>query len=325
MRRRVGPRLYSILGLLAVSLTAQAQSVTDGTRLAEPAQRTITDGSVEDLSTPGEIQPVNHCTSCTFADTVSSYDEASCSSKCGPMTEYKAHCRGLPTLKGLCGKGRLGSGDNSACDSAACSSCYAGWDIEKRIYAGYVYGGASGISTKVAVGNINGAQVGAEFLPLVLQDGSTVFSRLGFTVMWQYSALSGGVGGAGQIQSRLSGGRISTSGGEMNSIILAPTFRLDYEILGIRLSPNSTMGLTLDWINMTPTNPAGGTTRTVDTFHFTGFDAGYYGKWAFDIGLSEKINFSIGMDYRSSATAVLQQNNDWRNHLGIVIGMSHTF
>lgn len=329
MRRRIGPRLFSILGLLAVSMTAQAQNATVGTRLAEPpaapSQTTVVDGSVEDISSSGgDIEPVNHCTSCTFTDTVSCYDEQNCSSKCGPLTKFKAHCHGLPTLKGLC-HGKFAGCDTGACDSAACSSCYSKWDIEKRIYAGYVYGGASGIATKVAVGNINGAQVGAEFLPLVLMDGSSMFARVGFTTMWQYSALSGGVGGAGQIQSRLSGGRVSTSGGEMNSLIIGPTYRLDYDILGVRMSPNTTMGITFDWINMTPTNPAGGTTRSVDTFSFTGFDAGFYGKWAYDFGITEKINFSIGADYRSSSTSVLQQGNSWRNHIGFIIGMSHTF
>jgi hypothetical protein len=44
----------------------------------------------------------------------------------------------------------------------------------------------------------------------------------------------------------------------------------------------------------------------------------------FDFGLTESLNFGLGMDFRASSTDVMM-DDDLRKHLGFVIGLSHTF
>jgi hypothetical protein len=210
----------------------------------------------------------------------------------------------------------------SVCADAECATCYDKWDIEKRIYIGWVSGGARQTSTKIADGDFNGAQIAAEFLPWVCQDGSWAFARVGFTIMGQYSRLDGG---EGTVISNRTGGQISGDGGDIWSLVLMPTYRIDFDVFGVRVSPNLSAGITFDWSAMDRGDPVGGDTVRVESFQFNGFDAGFYGRWALDFGLTDKINLSIGMDYRASQTDVLHDEDDLRKHLGFVIGVSHTF
>jgi hypothetical protein len=283
------------------------------------------DGAVEDLTGEAGTEVISSTPSDTATSTISCYDDecALHESKC--LSRFKAHVgRGHKFGLGLRGLGnRLLNDDGTPCDSYECADCYSKWDCEKRVYIGYVRGSAQNQSTRLAVNDLDGAQVGAEFLPWVCQDGSVVFARTGFTVMWQYSHFIGGEQ-EGQIVSRASGGTIASQDGSMNSLILAPTYRVDFDLFGIRLSPNAMAGITFDWINVNGRPGTGGESIAVDSFKLTGFDAGFYGKMALDVGITEKINFSIGLDYRASSSDVLQ-DNELRRHLGVVVGMSHTF
>lgn len=269
-------------------------------------------GAVEDLSGTGGIAPVVHSTDCSFPDPIAYHDECCCR---GPRSEKLSRFK-----QAIFGNG----GDNSACGEYGCADCYGKWDIEKRVFFSYVHGNAHKPATRASVNDLDGGQIGAEFLPFVLQDGSEVFTRWGFTVMWQYSRFLGSAQDW-TVQSRLSGGTISIDDGDMYSLVIGPTYRMDFDLFGIRFSPNSTVGATFDWVDLNRGPVFANTSvRTVEQFNFTGFDAGFYSRWMFDIGITERLNFSIGMDFRASDTDVMQEDS-LRKHLGFVIGMSHTF
>lgn len=355
MRRRLAHALLALSATLAWCGVARSQQASEEYLPPAPTGRVVSEsGAIEDLSDEGGILPVHHCTDCTFSDTMSAYDETCAVGANTKLMKFKQHVLGRkfgkcsscdascgeecggscgPSCGNGCGGGALagigrclaakgiGNGD---CEDYECANCYSRWDCEKRLYIGYVAGNATKASTRLGPNDLDGAQVGAEFLPWVCQDGSEFFARMGFTVMWQYSHFRGGAV-EGQLESDLTGGLISVDSGQMHSFIIAPTYRVDFDIFGIRLSPNASMGMTFDWIDLQPTAPVGGRTAPVEEFKFTGFDAGYYGKWALDFGITEKINFSIGMDFRASTTDVMQDSGDLRKHLGLVIGMSHTF
>lgn len=275
---------------------------------AEKAEVPI--GAVEDLQESGDVQTVHQGCDGPCYDPIACYDESCCSSKGGPVKR----------LKSMLSDWKNGGG---ACQGYPCANCYAGWDIEKRVVINYVHGNASKPATRISVGDFDGGQLGVEFLPWVLQDGSEVFSRMGFTIMGQYSRLYGNH--LSSTQSRLSGGLLNVDSGDMWSLIVAGTYRLDFDFLGVRFSPNALMGGTFDWIDVEPGHYGGGIAKQVDFFNLTGFDCGFYARLMFDVGITEKINIGIGMDFRASHTDVMQDDHDLRKHTGLVLTMSHTF
>jgi hypothetical protein len=325
MRHQIGIGIGVALAILAGVRPAWSQE--EAVTASPPGHSRVfsNEGAMEDLTGEVGTTVVPAAPNDTATSTIACYDDecALHESKC--LSRFKAHVgHGRKFGLGLRALGnKLLNDDGTPCDSYQCADCYSKWDCEKRLYIGYVNGAALKQSTRLAVNDLDGAQVGAEFLPWVCQDGSVLFARAGFTAMWQYSHFQGGAQ-EGQIISRRSGGTFAIEDGTMYSFILAPTYRVDFDLLGVRISPNASAGITFDWVNLNERSGTGGRAVSVDAFKLTGFDAGFYGKWALDFGITEKINFSIGMDFRASQTDVMQDDN-LRKHLGLVIGMSHTF
>lgn len=296
--------------------SAHANSMVSQRPIFAPARQSIPTGLVEDLQqSEGEgNQVVTYTTECEFCSAYDRYDEA-CAEGCrenGPLAKFKRR---------FWNKGMMG--DGSACDGYPCADCYSHWDVEKRIFLGYVNGNAMKPATRVSVNDLDGAQIALEVLPWVLQDGSEVFSRWGFTAMYQYSNFYGSR--FSQAQSQLSGGLASIDGGDMHSFVLGATYRIDFDLLWVRFSPNATIGGTFDWVDLDQKAAQGGFTQRVESFKWTGFDGGFYARLMFDIGLTETFNLGLGMDFRASSTDVMMDNDDLRKHMGFVIGLSHTF
>jgi hypothetical protein len=326
MRHRIGIGIGVAVAVLAGIRPAWSQEQPiSGSAPGHSRVFATTDGAVEDLTGEAGPQVLPGTAADTATATLSTYadDCASCESPC--MSKFRHHVgHGRKIGLGLRSLGSRWLGNTTTpCDSYECANCYSQWDCEKRLYIGYVNGAALKRSTRLAVNDFDGAQVGAEFLPWVCQDGSVFFARTGFTVMYQYSHFLGG-SVEGQIVSRRSGGAVAIEDGTMHSLILAPTYRVDFDVFGVRLSPNASAGITFDWVKLDERAGTGGRTVNVDAFKYTGFDAGFYSKLALDFGITEKINFSIGMDFRASQTDVMQDDN-LRKHMGFIIGMSHTF
>lgn len=275
----------------------------------EPSPRqAVPIGAVEDMR-EGGVEILNSSPNGSCYDAIGCYEESCCrEGGRGPLARFK----------GAMAHWRHGGAD---CQAYPCADCYSWLDVEKRLFFGYVYGNAAKPNTRHGVNDFDGGQIAAEFLPWVLQDGSAVFTRHGFTVMYQYSRFVGNP--ITQFRSDLSGGLASVDGGDMHSLVVGWTYRLDTDVVWVRFSPNATLGATFDWIDVDPVPGRGGSTFALDSFKYTGFDCGFYARLMFDFGLTEKINFGIGMDFRASDTEVMQ--DDLRKHMGFVIGLSHTF
>ncbi len=319
----IGVALAIVLGVRP-AWSQEEQPISDSAPGHSRVFAPNSDGAVEDLTGESGTALIPSTSADTATATLSTYADDCAACESPSMSKFrhhvgKGHRLGLG-IRSLASRWQDGS---TSCDSYECADCYSKWDCEKRLYIGYVNGAALKRSTRLSVNDFDGAQVGAEFLPWVCQDGSVFFARTGFTVMWQYSHFLGG-SVEGQVVSRRSGGAFAIEDGTMHSLILAPTYRVDFDLFGVRLSPNASAGITFDWINLDEKSGTGGRTVSVDAFKLTGFDAGFYSKLALDFGITEKINFSIGMDFRASQTDVMQDDN-LRKHMGFIIGMSHTF
>lgn len=292
-----------------------ASMVSQRPIFAPSGQSSVPMGMVEDLqqTEADQSQIINHTTDCEFCQTYEHYDD-SCAESCpdGPLARFKRRFSSHTPLGGA-----------SACDSYPCADCYSHWDVEKRIFLGYVNGNAMKPATRVSVNDFDGAQIAMEVLPWVLQDGSEVFSRWGFTAMYQYSNFYGSR--FSQAQSDFSGGLASVDGGDMHSFVFGATYRIDFDMIWVRFSPNATIGGTMDWVDLDQIRGQGGFTYPVESFRWTGFDCGFYTRLMFDFGITESLNFGLGMDFRASSTDVMMDEDDLRKHMGFVIGLSHTF
>jgi hypothetical protein len=91
------------------------------------------------------------------------------------------------------------------------------------------------------------------------------------------------------------------------------------------MSPNFTVGGFFDWVTVREIPPQGTEVLRVDTFKFAGFDFGGYVRGMMDFPITKHINISVGMEYKFLPTDVMMDDDDYRKHLGFVIGLNHEF
>lgn len=348
------------LGLAAVAITyfcaqvpsARAQLVMDQTVSIEAVEDPMTD---ELTPVPNETPAVDPLPPASIPLDTSVLPEKSVApaiSSEAPCTEYCTQCdfdpyqhmadskyrvKHLPLrakAHGLMDSLRLGElfghedtgdglgGDGEYCDFE-CANCYGKLDIEKRIIYSYAADKAQGRPTRAAYGDANTGQVGAEFLPCVLIDGSEVYFRWGFTALFNYSNFEGNR--TITLQSERSGTQLNINDGVSYGFILGPTWRADFEIFHVRMSPNFTVGGFFDWVTVREIPPEGTEVLRVDTFKFAGFDFGGYVRGMMDFPITKHINISVGMEYKFLPTDVMMDDDDYRKHLGFVIGLNHEF
>jgi hypothetical protein len=259
----------------------------------------------------GMVAPASHQTHCAF-DAYGHYDEIRSRAKQPKKRQWR---------RSRCRHGCPDCGPDAPCDFE-CANCYSRWDIEKRLFVTYSHANALGAQTVETYGDSDGAQVGIELLPFIISDNQHYYSRFGLMAMFNYVNYEGSPDVT--LQSRLSGNLLTIDDADTFGLAIGPVYRIDFEIAGIRLSPNAAVGLALDWTNVDEILPQGTITRSVDRFKFTAFDAGAYIRMALDVGITETLNVSIGGDYKLVKTDAMI-DNDFRNHFGVVVGFSHEF
>lgn len=272
------------------------------------------------------ITPVNHQTSCSF-DAYENYITAKARKRHQPLSEaYHRHDGsgspdGIQQTGYFSGLGKHGK-NNAACDFE-CANCWTCFDVEKRFFVAYVDGNGHKTATQAGYGDYYAGQFGVEVLPYVLVDGATSYIRWGGTAIFQYADYVGNR--SVTLFSRESGNFLSVQDGKTYSFILGPTVRWDFEICGIRISPNYTMGVAFDWTQMKETAPQGRTFRSIDSFKFTGFDVGGYSRLMFDFPITDWLTIGTGLDYKYSPTDVMVDKDDVRKHMGFVLQVTHQF
>ena len=239
--------------------------------------------------------------------------------------------------------------EDAYCENFLCANCYDRWNFEKRIFGAYVHSVAHGGVTETSYGDAHAGQAGIELLPYVIQDGSRSFTRFGGTIMFDYQNYEGSVPNEAfsfadravpslTVQSLETGEVFTTDNGETFSLMLGPTWRTDFDMFGIRMSPNVTAGLSLDWTNIDgrqipPVDNTGQTIfgfaqtgdRQIDRYKTTGFDAGGFVRAVWDFGITERINFGVGGQYRFTPTNVAVDDFETRKHIGVVLQFSTEF
>ena len=270
-----------------------------------------------------QVRPVQHCTDCTF-DAYAHYNEMRSSCRRGGLGGLAGtfRQRHLSCDSGACGTGCTGD-PNGYCDQFPYSNAHPWLDFEKRFFVSYVSGSAKNLDSRVVYGNANSLQVGAEFLPTPITDADLYYCRWGITAMFNYSRYEGDA--STTLLSELSGSVIAVDEGQSYGFVIGPTFRTDFEIHGLRLSPNATFGVAFDWTTLDTTAPTSASTFSVEEFKTSGFDAGPYVRLMLDVALSDNVYLGIGGDYKHIPTDVMVSNDGYRGHLGFVITLSHEF
>jgi hypothetical protein len=229
-----------------------------------------------------------------------------------------------------------------------CANCYGWTNFEKKMFIQYHYLYPLRTASKVAYGESNGAMIGVEWLPWVIRDDERHFTRWGVITAFDYQNFNGNR--TAIIQSLQSGNILSSSSGNAFGAIIAPVWRHDFFIFNHRFSPSMALGLSLDWVAMRETDPNSQTpapiapgiptvpepfpntglpfTNTVlqvDSFRYTDFCVGGYGKFMIDIPLHDKLNLGFGMDLRLVPSKVFLPNDGMRKHFGVIVQLSADF
>lgn len=301
----------------AGSATAQQPLYTSGHWTESPREAptmpmsVVPSYGVARASDQVDTGPSAHQTTCSF-NAYSHFDETVSRARHDhrPLRHRGKQCNG-------CGEHSREDG----CDFE-CANCYTRWDVEKRIFMTYSHGNAMGLTTSETYGDSHSAQVGAELLPFIISDNETCYTRWGLMSMFNYVNYEGNRNIT--LQSRLSGNLLTVDNADTFGLAIGPVLRTDFELFGVRLSPNAAVGLALDWTTIDEIRPQGSITRQVDSFKFASFDAGAYIRMAMDFGITESLNFTVGGDYKLIKTDAMI-DNDFRNHFGVVVGFSHEF
>lgn len=319
-------RVWSWLGLALLTPVALAQSplmpappdnpLASSAAYHDEGPASVPAGAIE---IDGAVTPVLHDTSCSF-DSIGHYNE---------MRSGARHKSGTlgSRLRGVWSDpDRVPQEDKDYCHFGP-ANCWSCIDVEKRLFVTYSIDGPQGRATQLGYGGANSAQVGLEALPWVLRDSPNLYSRWGGSVLFLYSAFTGF--DLGIIQSKLSGRQLTITGGDSYALAFGPTFRTDFEILGVRHSPNVTGGLLFDWVSVDVGPPASVPParyiRRVDTFKQTGFDVGGFLRFMWDIGLTDYLSLSMGMQIKFAPSDVMIAEDEYRKHMGFVIGLTHEF
>lgn len=310
-----------------------------------PATALLPDGS-----SYGAIQPATHCTSCSF-DSYGYYDEAQqhhqrigerYRKKFGGGGEGCDTCGAADTggqgfLRAWAAKHGGFSEDPSraqnrtnddAYNDFQCANCYGRWNFEKRLFYAYDYGKSLGLATRAAYDNDHGAQVGVELLPWVLTDGSFHYSRWGLMTLFDYRNYQGNrqftlESRAAQLKGISS--FLTVNDAVTYSWVLGPMYRVDFEVCGIRMSPNVMAGMAFDWTSVHTREPVGTELRRIGEFKHAGFDAGGYIRWMWDFAICDSINIGVGMDFKFTPTDVMVDHDDMRKHIGVIVALNHEF
>lgn len=314
MLRRLGFRAM----LAGISLAATA-SAYEGP-LYSPGQWMSGQGAVAKsgqtpVAVDSNVMPVSHRTNCNF-DAVGAWDEANARRHHQPISK---RLRGAQTM----GNNACGCDDaNGPCDFKACSP-WSEWDFEKRFIAAFIFRNAHGGATQAAYGDSWGAQFGVEWLPWVLVDGSDRYSRMGFTTLFEYSNFEGG--GSTTLQSIQTRNFITIGDGVSYSFILGPTYRCDFDLFGVRVSPSVTAGVDFEWTTLRERQPTNFVIRRVNEFKYSGFDAGFYSRLMWDFGITDYLTIGVGMDFKYVPTDVMVRHDEARKHTAVVLQITHSF
>jgi hypothetical protein len=219
--------------------------------------------------------------------------------------------------------GYLAGPDGNACDFT-CANCWNRFDVEKRFFVAYVHDDPYAYATRAGYGDAHGIQLGVEVLPWVISDGANFYSRWGVTSAFAWYNYTGNL--TQTLRSNETGNLLTIRDGETFSGILAFTYRADFDIAGVRMSPNASLGMSFDWTNVDRTEPRSlVNVRRIDKFKYSGFDAAGYVKLMWDFGLTDNLNFGVGGQFRFAPTDVMTDDGELRKHIGLVLQLSHQF
>jgi hypothetical protein len=151
------------------------------------------------------------------------------------------------------GRGFGGDPDAGAAADFQAANPWARTNVEKKLFILYQHATPYSTATKLTAGQYNGAQVGMEVLPWVLRDDDKRFTRFGWSAAFDYRDYRGNLGAI--VQSELSGNNLAVAGGTSFGALLGGTWRTDFHFFGIRMSPNVTAGLDLDWASFRQAAP----------------------------------------------------------------------
>ena len=143
----------------------------------------------------------------------------------------------------------LGGGGAGADFQAA--NTWAWTNVEKKLFINYTHATPYSTASKLAYGPSDGAEIGVEVLPWVLRDDDRRFTRMGWTTAFDYRDYKGNRGA--EILSTLSGNTLASAGGRGFSAIVAGTWRTDFRLFGMRMSPSLSAGLDFDTVSMRQT------------------------------------------------------------------------
>ncbi len=281
---------------------------------------------------PGLTGSCNSCAPQTF-DAYQNYFEnvAACRHGSEGLRQRYSKVRNNGLVNRFFGPGRVESGgeppylpgcDGDYCDFD-CANCWNRFDVEKRFVFSYIHETPYAAATKAGYGSTNGASVGIEFLPWVISDGSNVYVRWGFFTGFQYYNYYGNR--EFSLRSNETNNLLTVSDGNTYSALIAPTVRWDFDLFGIRMSPNATIGISFDWTQMKRVEPQSFNIRRIDKFKYSAFDAAGFVRLMWDFGINDHWNFGIGGQYRFAPTNVMVDNGELRKHVGLVLTVSRTF
>lgn len=320
MLRRIGTATLAATLLLALAapLSAQQMVPLDSETFSRAhegmrEQDSVPRGAVEERGElGGALIPVRHSTTCSF-DAVEQFEEMQAGVLRGNMSQRPRH--------GLFGKDK----DYTAYNSFECANCWSWFDVEKRLILNYVHSGPQGKATLLGYGESDSGQAGFEILPFVGRDSPNNYTRWGGLFLFDYTHYNGFKYGI--LQSKLSGRELTVKSGETFSFFVGPALRTDFEVLGLRLSPNMSGGITFDWTNMTesPPSPVAYHIRRVDRFNFDGFDVGGFYRFALDFAVTDYMNLSVGFQAHFDPSDIMLDNDEWRKLFGVTVGLSHEF
>jgi hypothetical protein len=146
--------------------------------------------------------------------------------------------------------------------------------------------------------------------------------------------------------SEQSGNVLSSDGGNGFGGLFGPVFRSDMYLFGcFRMSPSVSFGLDLNWVTMKEALPtvvppapivrpdpqptfssaSGAFVRSIETFKYTDFGIGAFGRVVFDFPITQKFNIGWGMDLRATKTDAFVSRDDWRKHFGMILQVTGEF
>lgn len=323
MGGRIVSAAVGFAGLLAVASVGWADpprmkgpeidfGVSSVPRLSPLESASSVEGAVIDSS--GSVLPVRHTSACDF-DPYSYMNETRGKAPVQPLRERRTGYMDFLFDE-------ESSGDNGYCDFE-CANCYSKIDIEKHLFYTYAHGSAEGNATQNAYGDSHNGQIGLELLPWVLRDSPNWYSRWGITTMFNYGNFQGNRDVA--FQSRKSGMQLTVNDGVSYGVVIGPSVRADFELFHIRFSPNGMIGAAFDWTTVREIPPQGSNLVFIDQFKFADFGVGGYLRGMMDFPITQHIYISVGMEYRFIPTDVMINDDDFRKHLGFVIGLNHEF